>query len=279
MTDRPGSSEPGDLAFLALRDHIAEETGLATSHYKQKYLKRRIAVRMRRCGVDDYTAYRSLLEHDGDELRALLRDLTINVTQFYRDPSLWDRLRSEVLPLIIYDNVRSGRGRLRLWSAGCASGEEPHTLAMIVLDLLGADISSFQVEILATDIDTDSLERARDGVYALEQLRTLPADLRAGLDLGVKSVTMPAEVHRLIDFRHLDLFAQRPQGPFDLITCRNVFIYFSRDMQQRCLALFHDLLRPGGFLILGKTETMFPESRVRFDLHDARERIYRRPEE
>jgi chemotaxis protein methyltransferase CheR len=271
-------SPADDAAFAALSRQIARGAGVILEAYKDKCVRRRIAVRMRACGVHTYADYQALLERSPQEYECLRDALTINVTRFYRNADTWSLLRRELVPAL----VDGGRREFRAWSAGCSSGEEPYTLAMLVaehLEQAGRPEALGRTRIEATDIDRVCLDRARAAIYRREMLSELPPELTAayfqpaGSDLRVVE-----RVRRLVTLSELDLSRQRPlRREYDLILCRNVVIYFDRATQERLFQVFADSLAPGGYLVLGKVETLLGPSRDRLRLVEPRERIYRRP--
>lgn len=268
-----------DAGFDRLSRRISEIAGLATEAYKPRCLRRRIAVRMRAHNVTSYAEYLAILDRTPDELQKLSDALTINVTKFFRNPELWQRMQDEILPTL----WNNGGHPVRVWSAGCASGEEPYTLAMLFAETAakaGHREWMRRLTIDATDIDRLCLERARVGAYPPAVFSESPPEFvsrytEAGPE-GQRMVT--DEIRRVVLVRRLDLTRDAPRHPpYDLITCRNVLIYFDRAMQERLFALFAEGLRPGGFLVLGKVETILGPTRERLEMVDARERIYRRP--
>jgi chemotaxis protein methyltransferase CheR len=267
-----------DAAFAALAKQIAQTSGFAVDAYKDKCIRRRIAVRMRACGVHTYDDYRALLNHSPAEYERLRDALTINVTRFYRNAETWNLLRRIVLP-VLFDRPRVD---VRVWSAGCASGEEPYTLAALAasyLDQMGRGGELARLTIDATDIDRASLDRARDATYRREGLTEMPPDLvRKYFEPGDKTQRVIDRVRRRVHVRLLDLSREAPlRTDYDLILCRNVVIYFERPTQERLFRTFAEALVPGGFLVLGKVETLFGSARDYLALMDPRERLYRRP--
>jgi chemotaxis protein methyltransferase CheR len=268
-----------DPAFAALARRIATTTGLDLGAYKDRCLRRRIAVRMRACGVLTYGEYLVVLDHKPEELERLLDALTINVTKVYRNPETWSYLEREVLPGL----VTAREGRVRIWSAGCASGEESYTLAMVLaeaLDHVGHPEWRDRVNIDATDIDKLSLERARLAEYQERVFSETPPAMvkrywkRAEPDL----FRLDPALREMVSIRRHDLLGEAPPAPpYDMILCRNVIIYFDRTNQERLMLMFQAALAPGGYLVLGKVETIFGTARERLELIEPRERIYRRP--
>ncbi len=267
-----------DPAFAALAGRIAAHTGLDVGVYKDRCLRRRIAVRMRACGVQSYADYLTVLQRAPGELDLLADALTINVTNFFRNPETWEWLGTHLLPSLLTER----QGRLRVWSAGCASGEEPYTLVMLIADVLDrldrrAWLDRLQVD--ATDIDRLSLERARAAIYPERAFAEMPSVLRDRycIAAGPGQLAVREELRARVEVRRLDLTGELAVGrTYDLILCRNVVIYFDRATQERLMLRFADQLAPQGILVLGKVETIFGSARARFDLVEPRERIYRK---
>ncbi|MEW6516716.1 MAG: protein-glutamate O-methyltransferase CheR [candidate division FCPU426 bacterium] len=263
-------TEPEDRQFNLLLNAIWRKAGLDASQYKISYLKRRLAVRMRATQSATYADYRRLLEGNPQEYANLLDRLTINVSTFFRDPGVYGQIKRKVIPLW------QDRARIRVWSAGCAHGQEPYSLAISLSEGLPV---SCQWSILATDIDPTVLELAKAGRYSAASIKPVQIDLRAKYFIfeGEERVVKP-ELKRRVECRLHDLTGSLPDEQFDLIVCRNVLIYFIGGLQERLFKGFHTRLRSGGFLVLGKTETLLGEMRRWFDVIDIRERIYQRRE-
>ncbi len=267
-----------DAGFAALARRISQGSGFAVEAYKDKCIRRRIAVRMRACGVHTYADYHALLDRTPAEVERLRDALTINVTRFYRNAETWNLLRRDLIPRLCAPET----GPIRIWSAGCSSGEEAYTLAILVADHLERTGRSGELERLtvdATDVDRVSLERAGAARYRAENLTEMPADLaNRFLEPVGPEHQVVARVRARVSVRRLDLSATRmPRGEYHLIVCRNVLIYFDRPMQERLFELFTDSLVPGGHLVLGKVETLLGTARERLQMVDPRERVYRRP--
>jgi len=269
---------PDDLAFESLARRISEGGGFAIDAYKTKCIRRRIAVRMRACGVHTYGDYQRLLDHNPAEYEHLRDALTINVTRFFRNVETWERLAAGFLPAL----WEPPTAPLRIWSAGCSSGEEPYSLAILAAELAearGQPETLERVQVDATDVDRDSLRRAEAGRYRAEALMETPGALRARyFEPAGDEYQVVDRIRRRVRVRRLDLTQEQPPArAYDLIVCRNVVIYFDRVMQERLFGHFVRALRPEGLLVLGKVETLFGAARERLTLLDARERIYRRP--
>jgi chemotaxis protein methyltransferase CheR len=269
----PGEEE----AFSALIRKISREGGLSLDSYKDKCLRRRVGVRMRACGVHSYAEYQDLLDRSPAEYERLKDAITINVTQFYRNADTWNLLRASLL----HEVCSRDRTEIRAWSAGCASGEEPYTLAMLIADYLDRQGSPDRLDLLsidATDIDRDCLQRAQAARYRRESLADFPAGLAERyFEPDGDQCRVIQRVRRRVAVRKLDLSTDPPpRRNYHLILCRNVVIYFGRSAQERVFSTFVDALAPGGFLVLGKVETIFGPARERLALLDPRERVYRR---
>ncbi len=268
-----------DAAFARLLGSVSSAVGMTLDAYKDKCIRRRVAVRMRACGSRDYDEYRALVEREPEELDRLKDALTINVTRFYRNPETWSALAGRFLPALWEANA----GRLLAWSAGCASGDEPYTMAMLFAEqcrLAGRPEWSSRAAIHATDVDRASMERARAGVYRVEAFQDLPADLqdRYTVPDAAGRAVVPA-IRERVTVAELDLSRATPLATaYQLIVCRNVVIYFDRPLQEQVFSLFVERLAPHGILVLGKVETLLGPARELVDLVDIRERIYRRRE-
>ena len=273
------SESPEERAFRALTEKITRARGVCCDAYKDRCLKRRIAVRMRARGVHSFADYSRVLDGDAHEYDRLLDALTINVTKFFRNPETWAALAPHLA-----ERWRTREGALTVWSAGCASGEESYTIAIALAETARATRTTDCISracVIASDIDRVSLERAREAQYPETAFSEMPGDLlRRYIELAAADGRRaPTEVvRRLVTVRRHDLTHERPPGaPFDLIVCRNVVIYFDRRNQERLFRSFVDALRPAGLLLLGKVETLLGPARDLLRLEDARERIYRKP--
>ena len=266
---------PDDGALRALIEKISRARGVSCEAYKEKCLRRRLAVRMRARGVHTFDEYSRVLDQDTREYDLLLDALTINVTKCYRNPETWEVLSRTYLPPL----WRARGGELRAWSAGCASGEEPYTLAVVLAETargLGQSIARCRID--ATDVDRVSLERTRSAEFPVASFSEMPAAL-VGRYFTPDAPRQPvAELRGLVQVARHDLTRDRPPfGAYDLIVCRNVVIYFDRPTQERLFASFAGALAPGGLLVLGKVETLFGPARDQLILEDPRERVYRKP--
>lgn len=264
--------------FARLTAEIAKVSGMQLGDYKEKVLRRRIAVRMRARETETFGEYGALLKKDPSEVEKLKDALTINVTRLYRNAETWERLRTLVLPTLL----ERREGAVRVWSAGCSSGEEPYTLAMCLAEeaeRMGKHLWAAKPRITATDIDEIVMGRARAGRYPSAAFMEMPPALTAKYfrAVGTDDREVVPALKRLVEVKRQDLLREAPlHPPYDLVVCRNVVIYFDRDGQERLFERFADALAPGGYLLLGKVETLLGPARERLELIDVRERIFRR---
>ena len=267
-----------DKDFISLKKKIFRCTALDLGQYKDTYLQRRIGVRMRCSGSQAYSDYSNFLDSNPTEYEHLLDDLTINVTQFFRDPIVFKAMEEEVLPLLIYKKVKQGKNDITVWSAGCSSGEEPYSIAIMLRELLGEEFNNFNVNIIGSDIDDPSLEAASVGKYLPRQLTNMKKEyLERYFTLEGEMYQISQDIMEMVDFRKIDLIASRPPTRFDCIFCRNVVIYFTRDMQEHLYMKFFDSLNQGGYFVMGNTETLVGEAAQLLTTFKSRERIYQKP--
>ncbi|MFI5213283.1 MAG: CheR family methyltransferase [Gemmatimonadales bacterium] len=261
-----------DLPDEGLRALLAkiERRGLSVTSYREPCLRRRLAVRMRARGVHTFGDYASLLERMPEELDLLLDALTINVTKFFRNPETYAVLQERVVP-----ELAARGGRVSVWSAGSATGEEAYSLAI----LFAAAAGTSRVRIDATDLDPGALALSERAEYPASAVEDVPQDLAAwAFRPGGPPFHVADRVRRLVRTVRHDLTRDAaPAPPYHLIVCRNVVIYFDRPTQERLFERFHEALVPGGWLLLGKVETLFGAARALFRTEDARERLFRRP--
>lgn len=264
--------------FERLAAKITAETAFRCASYKDRCLRRRIAVRMRARGAASYQAYARLLDSDGAEYDRLLDALTVNVTRFFRDATTFEVLAREVIP-----ELWRRDGGLHVWSAGTASGEEAYTLAALFHEhaLAAGELHRLtRLVVTGSDIDPASIAAARRACYAASAFAETPPSLLDRLfppaSGGLRTACQA--VRRVVRFEQRDLLTDdAPAAGLDLVACRNVIIYLARPAQEELIRALHASLRPGGYLVLGRVETLLGEQRRLFETVSARERIYRRP--
>ncbi|HVZ81977.1 MAG TPA: protein-glutamate O-methyltransferase CheR [bacterium] len=261
-----------DPFFRRILELLLRSKGFDGNHYKPNYIKRRIAVRMRAMEKGSFSEYYHLLQRDPKEMGRLLERLTIHVTEFFRDPEVFRSLRQTVLPLFA-GNVNKN---IRVWCAGCSTGEEPYSLAILLQEW--APPLGMGFGILGTDIDPVSVRTAERAEYPVESVAKLPRDQVARWFVKEGGhLRIARELRQKVQFRTHDLLG--PWGPsmneFQMIFCRNMLIYLTAVQQQGIYEGFHKALAPGGYLVLGLTETLLGPSRRFFKCVDIRHRIYR----
>ena len=258
-----------------LKRKIERDRGFNCSFYKDKCLRRRIAVRMRARGQPSFAAYSALLDREPGEYEHLLDTLTINVTKFFRNPETWEAVERQVLPELF-----AAKGPIRVWSAGSASGEEAYTLSILAHEWAAKHARTAELQrlrIVGTDIDRRSLENAQRAVYPELSLTETPERIVETWFSPGPPFSLRPEAQRNVSFVRKDLISGEPEREQNLIFCRNVVIYFDRDIQERLFKDFYDALVPGGFLVMGKVETLIGVARTLFRSINNRERIFQKP--
>src|SRR3954454_12911744 len=254
---RPSPAEDGtalaDASFEALLTHLHEQRGFDFTGYKRASLARRIDRRMSALGITGYDEYLDHLVVQPDEFSELFDTVLINVTSFFRDPESWAYLQEHLLTEVALGTDRPIRG----WSAGCASGEEAYTLAMVLAEILGIEAFRERVKIYATDVDEDALSQARTATYPSRDLEAVPAALREKYfePTGTRFVVRK-ELRRAVIFGRNDLVKDAPISHVDVLVCRNTLMYFNAETQTQILNRMHFGLRPDGYLFLGKAEML-----------------------
>jgi chemotaxis protein methyltransferase CheR len=254
----------GNEDFEALRQLVKSLTGINLSEQKRELIYGRLSRRLRALHLKSFREYRQLLASSPQELVQLSNAITTNLTSFFRERHHFDYLREEVLKPLAADP--HGSRRLRIWSAGCSTGEEPYSIAMSVIEAL-PDLSRWDVRILATDLDSDVLARGRAGLYAAERVRSVDPHRLARFfseqpdPTGCSSYRIAPEVAALVTFKQLNLIDKWPmKGPLDVIFCRNTVIYFDKDTQRGLFDRIAALQSPGDLLLLGHSESLFQVS-------------------
>jgi two-component system CheB/CheR fusion protein len=263
-----------DPAFEALLEHVKASRGFDFTGYKRSSLIRRVNRRMAQVGITNYVEYLDHLELHGDEFTALFNTVLINVTGFFRDAEVWEHLAKEVLPALLA--TKGPTQPLRVWSAGCASGEEAYTLAMVLSELLGPTEFRDRVKVYATDVDEEALSHARQAGYSEREVRGIPPEmLDRYFDLVGSRYVFRKDLRRSIIFGRNDLVQDAPISRIDLLVCRNTLMYFTAETQARILSRFHFALGSSGVLLLGKAEMLLSHGAL-FTPVDLKRRMFRR---
>src|SRR5882762_7322875 len=238
-----------------LLDYLKGTRGFEFTAYKRSSLMRRIQKRLQAVNIGSYEDYQTYLEAHPEEFGLLFNTILINVTSFFRDPEAWEFLSSQIVPRII----ASGRAEaaIRVWSTGCASGEEAYTLAIILAEQLGFEQFRRRVKIYASDVDEDALMQARHAIYTASQVQDIPSEFLSRYFERVDDrYLFHKDVRRSIIFGRHDLVQDAPISRVNLLVCRNTLMYFTRDAQAKVLNRFHFALRDGGFLFMGRAELL-----------------------
>lgn len=259
--------------FQSLVRSIEDVLFIQCSNYKENYIRRRITSRMRLAHAADFREYRKIFLADKNEQAKLLNSLTINVTKFYRDPDVFDHILN-----VIFPDLFSQKRWISIWSAGCSTGEEPYTLAMMAYDLTRhrKDIS---VRIYATDLDREVLKKAKAGIYHAKALENLSDDYvsRHFTLRGDGTYEIKEHIREMVQFQTHDLINSRPiMRNLDMILCRNVTIYFPEKQKNDLARVFHFGLVPGGYYVMGKTEFLGREVAPLYEPYNISQKIFRK---
>jgi len=273
----PAHAEITDDELAEIGTILSMWRSINISAYKDKCMKRRVAIRMRSTRCRDAAEYCNLLRQSPQELDLLQKALTIHVSQFFRNPSMFVKLRDEVLPGLFSSCDKNGAGTLRFWCLGCAGGEEPYSLAILLREHFSKELRQVQTIILGTDIDAETIRAAQQAEYIEDRLKEVPAEIRDRYfrQNGTRFRLVP-ELREMVTFLQGDITRTSEYAPSDLVVCRNTLIYFTRPDQEKILQGIADILPAGGILVLGKSETLVGEVRQRFEAVCPVERIYRR---
>ncbi|OJZ75322.1 chemotaxis protein CheR [Mycobacterium paraffinicum] len=263
-----------DEAFEVLLRYMRDSRGFDFTGYKRTSLMRRVRHRMDQAGYNTFEEYLDFLQASSDEFAALFNTILINVTAFFRDPEAWECIGSEVIPRLLAE--RGPGDPIRVWSAGCASGEEAYTLAMLLAEALGAEGFRQRVKIYATDIDEDALTEARAASYDARSVEAVPPDLLSRYFERVNGrYVFQKELRRAVIFGRNDLVKDAPISRVDLLVCRNTLMYLNAETQRNVLSRLHFALAPQGTLFLGHAEMLLSHG-DRFTPLNLKHRIFRK---
>jgi len=260
-----------DPEFEELVAYIRDERGFDFTGYKRPSLQRRIEKRMQEVEIDSFRAYRDYLEHHQDEFVSLFNTILINVTSFFRDEAAWDYLAKEVVPRIL---AAKDDQPVRVWSTGCASGEEAYTIAIVLLEAMGEEAFKQRVKTYATDVDEEALAQGRHALYQEAVVEPVPAELRNKyFDRQDSNYVFRPDLRRSIIFGRHDLLQDPPISRIDLLVSRNTLMYFNAEAQEHILGQFHFALNPHGVLFLGKSELIANRTKL-FSQIDLKRRVF-----
>lgn len=273
-----------DSEFENLRDFIYAQCGIFIADNRKYLLENRLGNRLKKLNLKNFDEYYNFLRFDGSkvrEMKKLFEVITTNETSFYRNPPQLRVFQDQILSEVLADCRKNGK-KLRIWSAGCSTGEEPYTISMILHELLKADVASWDIRITANDLSERVLESARKGVYNDYTLRTTPKEVaQRYFDMDNGTNTIRPEVKKLVSFGQINLKdkvqikrIERSQ----IVFCRNVIIYFDDEMKKQVINSYYDNLLPGGYLIIGHSESLHNITRAFKPIHYPGAIIYKKEE-
>ncbi|MBF6179780.1 CheR family methyltransferase [Nocardia otitidiscaviarum] len=263
-----------DHGFEEILRYLKEARGFDFTGYKRSSLMRRVDRRMAQLEVADYVDYLDVLQANSDEFGSLFNTILINVTGFFRDPDAWEFLQSDIVPSLLAE--RGPEEPIRVWCAGCASGEEAYSLAIVLSEVLGIEEFRQRVKIYATDVDEEALGLARQAVYSEKEVQPLGQELtQKYFDTLGGRYSFRKDLRRSVIFGRNDLVQDAPISRIDLLSCRNTLMYFNAETQTKILDKFHFALAPRGLMFLGKAEMLLSHSRI-FDPVDLKRRVFRK---
>jgi two-component system, chemotaxis family, CheB/CheR fusion protein len=249
-----------ETQFESLLDYLKQNRGFDFHAYKRAGLERRVQKRLQTVSLGTYGEYLDYLQVHADEFGELFNTIQINVTSFFRDPSAWEFVTQTVVPAIL---ARNSNDVIRIWSSGCASGQEAYTLAMVMAEAIGRKAFRDRVKIYATDVDAAALEEARQAIYDPHQVEDVPEPLLARyFEASPRGYLFDKELRRSIIFGRNDLIQDAPISRLDLLVCRNTLMYFNAEAQSRILTRFHFALKDDGYLFLGKAELLLTHANL-----------------
>jgi two-component system CheB/CheR fusion protein len=268
------SADRPDTTLDALLNFVKDTRGFDFTGYKRSTIQRRVAKRMAAVGAERYDDYLDYLELHGEEFAELFNALLINTTGFFRDPQTWEYMATEIVPQLLA--TRTGETPIRVWSAGCASGEEPYTVAMVLARVMGEPAFRDRVKIYATDVDEEALDFARHGAYAPRQIEDVPADaLERFFERTDQRYVFRKDLRRSVIFGRNDLVQDAPISRIDMLVCRNTLMYFTAETQAQILRRFHFALDDDGYMLLGKSEMLITHTDL-FAPVELKRRVFRK---
>ncbi len=260
-------------------DRIREERNLDFSQYRENILARRLMTRVRATKRDTFEQYLAYLKFHPQEMDLLMDAMTINVTEFFRDSHVFEVIEKKAIPDMFAKKEDLHSNIVRIWSCGSSSGEEAYSILMLIAEFLGTRLANYKLSIYGTDIDATALAKATEGVYEAPQFKRIPEDKKALIlkyfyDIGNRRFWVREEWPGYMNFQYHDVIADIPLDHMDIISCRNLLIYFGKGLQAQVLERFWGALNKGGFLILGNVESIWGDLKDKFIEYDRKARIY-----
>ncbi|MBS3781921.1 MAG: protein-glutamate O-methyltransferase CheR [Candidatus Thermoplasmatota archaeon] len=269
-------SDTDSKGFKRLRNEVSKRIGVDYENYSKSHLRRRFHARMRVVETPKFTDYLNYLKRNDEEIEKLRKLLTVNVTKFKRDEDVWEIIEDEVIPQIIDKKNDEIFKKIKVWSAGCATGEEPYSLAISFLNnQLPENIS---IQIYGTDLDNQALDFARNGVYPDKSVKNLSKMEKKEFFIQKnKGWILKDKIKDLVKFEKKDIFKTEFKRKFDLILCRNLMIYFNNDSKADLMKRLVESLNKGGFLIIGMAENLRAPAKDDVESYDLKKRIFVKP--
>jgi two-component system CheB/CheR fusion protein len=262
------NDENVDKKFEALLEYLRQNRGFDFTGYKRSSLMRRVSRRMQVINIQTFEDFLDRLEVDPEEFGHLFDTILINVTAFFRDAAAWDYIGQEIIPRLLAS--KNNKDPIRIWSAGCASGEEPYSLAIVFAEALGEETFRERVKIYASDVDEEALAIARQGSYTAQATEPLSSERRERFfERSNSRLVFRGDLRRAIIFGRHDLVHDAPISRLDLLVSRNTLMYFNAETQGRIVAGFHFATNPEGFLFLGRAEMLFTHAELRSIIEQA----------
>lgn len=274
--DAKGQVVVSPRSYARLRSLLIRRSNINISLYKDVYLRRRLRLRMRISQCTTTEDYLRLAESNPEECRKLVSTLTINVTSFFRNFETFKKIGEIVIPEIIRNREERGEGKINILSVGCSTGEEPYSLAILFLKYFKKTKKEFDLRVIGTDVDRKALFVAIKGIYSKDKVLNVPEDMLHDYFIATaQGYQVSSELRSSVVFLKKDVLTHRVHRRFDLILARNIFIYFSRSYQEILEERFYKQLVQGGFLSLGRTESLVGRGRQLFEAVSVPDRIYR----
>jgi len=272
-------TESNDIALDSLLEKVYQEGGYDFRGYKHGTVIRRLARRLQAAGARTYLDYMRFLDAHPEEYQRLAEGLTIKTSGFFRSPDTFQQLARLVLPELIAYKRKQGEQRLKVWSAACAQGEEPYSIAILLADYLGPALSDFNVSVCATDISSRALAVAQVGAYSAKDVAALDSTmLERYFTLNGAYYMVKPEIRQMVNFSYFNLATTNwpAVAEFDGIFCCNVLIYLQKALQEKVLHMLHNSLAAPGYLVLGEVETLPESLRDKLECLDTKAKIYRK---
>ncbi len=272
-------TEKIDSDLKELMENICTILGFNAGHYEIKHFKRRIDARMRSTRKERYIEYLKYLKENDQEKEKLKTFLTVNVTEFFRNPEVYEEFRKTAAPYLIRRKPPIKNEKIKVWSMGCSSGQEPYSIAMTFADAFGCYSVKGRVAIYATDIDKDALNTAKNGVYKdISGISEKFLRRYLSKDAG-EAYKIKPELRDLVTFVRHDIFSDKPFTKMDALFCRNTIIYFNKEAKKDLYRLFNKSLAIGGYLIMGKAESFLSHQSYGFQRVSGKHHIFKKTEE